>query len=140
MELSISGLQQVGAFTGAPVKKPISWTMNGVEHKAHVFVRKLSYASAVVDLMAYHSAIDGVAARIATSIVDSKGEPVLTVADITGEANPERGPLDADLTKALLAVIAEVNGLGKKKPPAKSKGAAKPARSPSPKPKSSGTN
>lgn len=137
MELSIKSLESSGAFAGAPVKREIKWAMKGKEHKADVHVRRLSYASAVIDLLAYNKAIDGVAARIATSIVDAKGEPVFTVADITGEANAERGPLDAGLTKALLAVIAEVNGLGKPVKPA-----AKPRalRKISAKPKSSGTS
>jgi len=58
---------------------------------------------------------DGVAGRIAASICDAKGQPVFTVADITGAADPERGALDGNLTMALLGVIGEVNGLGKPK-------------------------
>ncbi|RZA49476.1 phage tail protein, partial [Enterobacter hormaechei] len=37
---------------------------------------------------------DGVAGRIASSICDVEGHPVFTVADVTGEADPERGALD----------------------------------------------
>ncbi|MCY1358808.1 Phage tail assembly chaperone, TAC [compost metagenome] len=53
------------------------------------------------------------AGRIAACICDQEGKPVFTPADITGEADPERGPLDGNLTMALLGVIGEVNGLGK---------------------------
>ena len=38
---------------------------------------------------------------------------MFTPDDITGDADPDRGPLDGNLTMALLQVIAEVNGLGK---------------------------
>ncbi|EIP9850977.1 phage tail assembly chaperone family protein, TAC, partial [Escherichia coli] len=57
--------------------------------------------------------IDGVAGRIASSICDENGNPVFTVADITGEADPERGALDGNLTVALLVAIQQVNDLGK---------------------------
>lgn len=40
-------------------------------------------------------------------------EPIFTPADITGEADPERGALDGGLTVALLLAIQEVNDLGK---------------------------
>ena len=43
---------------------------------------------------------------------------MFTPGDITGEADPERGALDGNLTMALLAVIAEVNSLGKTSPSA----------------------
>ena len=38
---------------------------------------------------------------------------MFTVADVTGEADPERGALDGKLTVALLVAIQEVNDLGK---------------------------
>ncbi|MNE45132.1 hypothetical protein D3C80_1394040 [compost metagenome] len=57
--------------------------------------------------------VDGVAGRIAASICDEDGKPVFTPGDITGEADPERGALDGNLTVALLSAIAEVNSLGK---------------------------
>lgn len=134
MELSIKSLESSGAFTGAPVQKSITWTMGGKEHTATVYVRPLSYASTVVDLLARRDNYDGIAGRIASSIVDSKGEPVFTIADITGEANPDRGPLDGNLTMALLSVIGEVNGLGKQT-------AKAPAKRPSsPRSKKPGTN
>lgn len=57
--------------------------------------------------------VDGVAGRIAASICDEEGKPVFTPADITGEADPDRGSLDGALTIALLVAIKEVNDLGK---------------------------
>jgi hypothetical protein len=45
--------------------------------------------------------------------VNEKGEPVFTIGDITGDADPSRGALARDLTMALMRVIGEVNDLGK---------------------------
>lgn len=113
MTLSIDSLKQMGAFTGAPVEKEVTWKQGGDEHTFTTYVRPLSYKSAVSDIKALNSNGDAVAGRIAASICDEKGEPVFSPEDITGEADPDRGPLDGNLTMALLAVIAEVNGLGK---------------------------
>lgn len=113
MNLSIDNLKQMGAFTGAPVEKEITWKQGGQELTATVFVRPLSYLSAKSDLLAMGGKGDAVAGRIAASICDPEGKPVFTPEDITGEADPDRGPLDGSLTMALLAVIGEVNGLGK---------------------------
>lgn len=118
MKLSIESLQQAGAFTGAPVEKSITWKQGEQEFTATVYVRPLSYKAAVSDLQALSGKVDGVAGRIAASICDESGKPVFTVGDITGEADPARGALDGNLTMALLAVIAEVNGLGKTAPSA----------------------
>lgn len=114
MQLSIESLKEKGAFTGAPVEKEITWKQGEDEFTATVFVRKLSYHSAVSDIMAARGG-DGVAGRIAVSICDAEGRPVFAPGDITGEGNPDRGALNDNLTMALLAVIGEVNGLGKKK-------------------------
>lgn len=38
---------------------------------------------------------------------------MFTVADVTGEADPERGALDGNLTVALLVAIQQVNDMGK---------------------------
>lgn len=113
MELSIAALKEVGAFTGAPVKREITWKQGEREITATVYVRPLSYKSAVSDLAAMAGRVDAVAGRIAACICDAEGKPVFTPADITGEADPERGPLDGNLTMALLQVIAEVSGVGK---------------------------
>lgn len=111
MQLSINSLKEMGAFTGAPVEKEISWKKGGEEFKATVFVRPLSYISAVSDLTSAHAKSDPVAGRIAACICDAEGNAVFTPADITGEADPERGPLDGGLTMSLLAVIGEVSGV-----------------------------
>ena len=114
MNLTLDSLKEMGAFTGAPVEKEVTWEIKGKEHTATVFVRKLSYQSAKQDIYAMSSKKgDIVAGRIASAICDKDGKPVFTVEDITGEADFERGPLDGNLTMALLNVIADVNSLGK---------------------------
>lgn len=128
MELSIDSLKGMGAFTSAPVEKEIRWVRGDDEFTATVFVRPLSYRSAVSDIAAHANNGDAVAGRIASCICDKDGAPVFSAADITGEADPERGPLDHSLTMALLSVIGEVSGMGKSQPAS------------SPKSKSSGTN
>jgi len=113
MELSLDTLKQAGSFTGAPVEREIKWKQGDKELAATVYVRPLSYLAAVSDLRAVNGKVDGVAGRIAASICDKQGKPVFTPEDITGEADPDRGALDGNLTMALLVVIGEVNGLGK---------------------------
>ena len=113
MDLSINSLKDLGAFTGAPVEREITWKQGDDDLTATVYVRPLSYSSAVGDIVAARTNGDPVASRIAHSIVDKQGKPVFTPEDITGEADPDRGPLDGQLTMALLTVIGEVNGLGK---------------------------
>ncbi|WP_444890044.1 phage tail assembly chaperone family protein, TAC [Microbulbifer sp. DLAB2-AA] len=113
MELSIESLQQQGAFSGAPVERTITWKQGEQELSATVYVRRLSYHSAVNDVAAMRGEGDMIAGRIAACIVDAEGKPVFTAKDITGEADPERGPLNADLTRALLQEIGAVNNLGK---------------------------
>lgn len=134
MQLSLDSLKTLGAFTGAPVEKTIKWDMGGKAHEATVYVRPLSYHTMTIDLLARGSGQDGIAGRIASSIVDKEGKPVFSIADITGEADPTRGALDGNLTMALLAVIGEVNGLGKPVVP------SKPKRTRLPKPKKPGTS
>jgi hypothetical protein len=115
MKLTIENLKAAGAFTGAPVEKEISWKQGDEEFTATVYVRPMSYRSAVEDLAAYRKNTSVAAGRIASCICDEKGVPIFTAEDITGEADPDRGPLDGNLTVALLTVIAEVNGAGKTK-------------------------
>ncbi|MNF76403.1 hypothetical protein D3C84_585160 [compost metagenome] len=118
MQLSIQSLKEVGAFTGAPVEREITWKQGDRELTATVYVRPLSYKAAISDIQALAGKVDGVAGRIAASICDAEGKPVFAPGDITGEADPERGALDGNLTMALLNVIAEVNQLGKTSPSA----------------------
>lgn len=131
MQLSIKALMENGAFTGRPVEKEIVWVQNGTELKATVFVRPLGYRSAVSDVLSSFGKQDGAAGRIAACICDEAGVPVFTVGDITGEADPERGELNSELSKALLSAIGEVTQLGKTKssPTPMSSGTKSPSRS-----------
>ena len=113
MILSIDALKKAGAFTGAPVEREISWKQGDTDYTATVYVRPLSYKSAVADLKAVSGNTDLIAGRIAACICDKDGKAIFTPDDITGDADPQRGPLDGNLTMALLNVIAEVCGLGK---------------------------
>ncbi|MDA3135414.1 phage tail assembly chaperone family protein, TAC [Atlantibacter subterraneus] len=113
MKLTLDSLKEAGAFTGRPVEKEITWRQGEAEFSATVYIRPLGYHSAMTDVMAANGRVDGVAGRIAASVCDENGKPVFTPADITGEADPERGALDGALTIALLVAIQEVNDLGK---------------------------
>ena len=132
MKLNLDSLQAAGAFTGAPVEKEVTWKQGDKELTATVYVRPLSYLSAVNDLRAMAGKTDGVAGRIAASICDEHGKPVFTPEDITdgpiikgedgkplldGDGIPRRtgGALDGNLTMALLVAIHEVNDPGKPK-------------------------
>lgn len=125
-QLTLESLKGMGAFTGAPVEREITWKQGKEELTATVYVRPLSYLSAKSELLAMGGKGDAVAGRIAGSICDSEGNPVFTTEDITqgaaAEVDPETGevlsrlgPLDGNLTMALLQVIGEVNGMGKQK-------------------------
>lgn len=124
MKLTLDSLKQAGAFTGRPVAKEITWKQGDEELTATVYIRPLGYHTAMTDVMAANGRLDGLAGRIASSVCDEEGKPVLTVADITGEADPERGALDGQLTLALLLAIQEVNDLGKTGSPEKTKSGA----------------
>ncbi|GHB30456.1 phage tail assembly chaperone family protein, TAC [Salinicola rhizosphaerae] len=113
MKLTVDNLKTAGAFTGAPVEKTITWKQGDDEFTATTFVRPMSYHSAVSDIAAVRGGGDVVASRIAACICDAEGNPVFSVADITGEADPERGALNGALTMELVRVISEVTGLGK---------------------------
>ena len=116
MDLTLDAFKEMGAFTGAPVKKEIIWKQGDDELTVTVYVRRLSYKSAVADLRAMQSEeSDVVAGRISACICDKDGKPIFKPEDITGEADPNRGPLDGNLTMALVAAIGEVNELGKAK-------------------------
>lgn len=117
MKLNLKSLKDVGAFTGRPVEREIAWTQGEEELTATVFIRPLGYHTATSDVLATLGKTDGIAGRIAASVCDEDGRPVFTVADITGEADPERGALDGNLTVALLVAIQEVNDLGKASAP-----------------------
>lgn len=118
MRLTVDALRAEGGFTGPPEKREIQWKGNTFD----VYVRRLSYQTAVTDLYSLAGRGDLAAHRIAHCICDENGKPIFTVADITGvnpDGNPvmvdgiERGALDGELSMALLSVIGEVNELGK---------------------------
>src|SRR5690625_3024215 len=113
MQLSIDSLKEMGAFTGAPIEKEVTWKQGDQELTATVYVRPLSYLSAKSDLLAMGGKGDAIAGRIAARVCAADGKPVFTPEDVTGEADPDRGPLDGNRTMARLQVIGEVNGMGK---------------------------
>lgn len=114
MKLTLDTLKESGAFTGRPVEKEIKWKgRDGKEHIATVYVRPMGYHTTKADLLAYNGKSDPIAERIAAHICNDDGEPVFTAADILGTASTERGALDGPIVMALLAVIQEVNELGK---------------------------
>lgn len=99
----------------ATVKKEITFKdlTTGEDHTADVYVKPLSYASAVQDILSVGSDADhAIARRIAYSIRDEKGNPLFTEGQITGADNPA-GALSPALTMELLRVIGEVSQLGK---------------------------
>jgi len=115
MELSIAALEEIEAFAPArPEKREIEWTVkkNGKvkQHKAIVYVRRLSFATLSSETMTPNLRDNVMAARIASSIVDKNNKPIFTAADLAG--NDSRGPICESLGLALLAVVAEVNDLG----------------------------
>ncbi|HDU2896270.1 phage tail assembly chaperone family protein, TAC [Klebsiella aerogenes] len=114
MQLTLDTLKETGAFTGRPVEKVIDWKgRDGKEHKATVYVRPMGYHSTKADLLAIKGKSDPVAGRIAAHICDELGKPIFTEEDILGTAAEDRGALDGPIVIALLAVIQEVNELGK---------------------------
>lgn len=121
MKLSIESLKEAGAFTGAPIEKEIAWKQGESEFTATVYVRRMSYNSAIEDMKALSRKTEAAAGRIASCICDENGKPVFTANDIAegpivnAETGERAGPLCSELTWALLSVIAEVNAEGKTK-------------------------
>ncbi|GHC19488.1 phage tail assembly chaperone family protein, TAC [Aidingimonas halophila] len=114
MDLNIDSLRKMGAF--APVglvKETVEWKQDGETLSATVYVRPMSYKTAVSEVVASRENTDPLAARIAASICNEAGEPVFAAGDITGESDPDRGPLNHALTIALLEVIGRASGQGK---------------------------
>lgn len=116
--LSLDMLKDRGAFVGPPVKKEIVWAVGDSECRADVWIRQMSYQSAISDIQTFRNQEDAAAGRISSSVLDEDGKPIFTIGDITGAADPERGPLCSSLVLALLSAISDVNNLGK--PPATS--------------------
>lgn len=121
MNLTIENLKQMGAFTGSPIEKEIKWMQGEDELTATVYVRRMSYRSAIEDLNSLAKKTEAAAGRIASSICDETGKPVFTADDVAdgpvvnSETGERAGPLCSELTWALLSVIAEVNSAGKNK-------------------------
>jgi len=128
MQLSVDSLRATGGFSGAPVKRSVSWTdADGNKVEADVYVRRMSYHTAIGDARELSQGGDVIAARISTSIVNDSGESIFTPSDITGLDDSgmpisvddgsgnmvERGALSRELTNNLLTLIGEVNELGK---------------------------
>lgn len=106
---SIAELQALGAFAGQPVKRDVTFHVNGEEKTLTFYIRKAAYNTVTTQWRPENQGKDAIALRLASYVCDDKGEPVFTVDDITGTA--ERGPLIETLTIALFATIAEVNGI-----------------------------
>ena len=129
MQLTIDSIKNAGGFSGAPVKREIEWSFEGETVRADVWVRPMSYHTAVTDVATYQSGGDIVACRLAACVCHEDGSPVFQVSDITGineEGEPimvknedgkkvERGPLNKELSDALMTLVSEVSGLGKTK-------------------------
>lgn len=112
--MDIKELQSKGAFAPAEIVEKEVTFYNGEEDitfTAHI--RPLSYKTAAAEIASATQSQEALAARIASTVCDKDSSPVFSVGDITGEADPERGPLTSELTMALLTAIGEVSGLGK---------------------------
>jgi hypothetical protein len=112
MELTKDNFAQSGIFSGVPVEREITWKNGEEELTATVFIRQLAYQAIVSDVMTRLHGGDPLAGKIAACICDRNGLAIFTPQDITGEADPTRGPLNGNLTLALLTAITEVNSLG----------------------------
>ncbi|MBS4155241.1 phage tail assembly chaperone family protein, TAC [Cobetia sp. MC34] len=116
MKLSLDSLAAAGAFAPSQlVEKQVEFDNGEEVVEFTVFIKPLSYRTAVSEITASQASKDPLAARIANSICDKSGAPVFSIEDITGESDPERGELSGALTIALLSAITEVSGLGKRK-------------------------
>lgn len=116
MELNLESLKDAGAF--APVglvKETIVWRQDGDELHSTAYIKPLSYLTVEAESKAAQEDANPLAVRIAASVFDAEGNPVFSVGDIAGTADPERGPLCPELTMALLEAIGRVSGLGKKR-------------------------
>jgi hypothetical protein len=123
MNLTLETLAANGGFVSRKaVPKAIKLkNEDGEDFAATVYVLPLSYVTAKNDIVATQLKSDPLAARIAHCIVDEEGNRLFTVADVIGEADPERGPFSDKLTHELLRVIGEVSQLGKRRAPSATK-------------------
>lgn len=120
MELNLKQLQSIGAFVAAePAQTEITWKQldgDGAmqQFTAKVFIRRNSCATFEKDVQAKRDGKDAIASKIATTVCDKAGNPILT--------HEQAQTLNEGLTQALILAIAEVNGGGAKnsQPPMKS--------------------
>lgn len=113
--ISLTDLK-ASAFVGAPVLKTVTFVRDGEEFETDVYIRRLSYQSAVNDSKAYAANADAfVAGRIAACVLNEDGTPLFDSVDqIMGKGEyVESGALDPDLTYALFNAVDEVNKVGK---------------------------
>lgn len=127
MDFTLDVLREQGGFTGGPVKREVEWIHNGEKVNATVWIRPMSYRTAVKDLTAISKGGDVVAHRLAMCVCHEDGSPVFQVSDITGldengfpvkvkddaGKEVERGPLNRELADALMLLVSEVSELGK---------------------------
>lgn len=130
MILSVDSIAKMGGYTGGPVRKKITWQQGNDNLEADIFVRPMSYHTAITDLLPGQTKEMIVANRLCSCICDEGGAPVFRLQDITGideDGQPvkikndkgemvERGALCTALSNALMGAVGEVSGLGKKKP------------------------
>ncbi|MBD1590175.1 phage tail assembly chaperone family protein, TAC [Pseudomonas typographi] len=110
MELTLETLKSAGGFVGAPVKREITWHVDGKPNTATVYVRIESFQTVTSAWENQGHGAEATAARIASCICKSDGAPLLTVADVIGDPETGHGPLSATLTIALLSAIHQANG------------------------------
>ena len=87
MKLNLDSLKQVGAFTGRPVEKEITWKQGDKEITATVYIRPMGYHDAVSNVLSAVGKIDGIAGRIAASICDENGAPLLPISQVKQTLN-----------------------------------------------------
>lgn len=117
MELSLETLHAEDSFvSSAPVAKEITWmNTKGILKTATVYIRKRNFTSVTTEIHQGGSTDAVLSSRIATHVVSSKGEPIFSQADISGEG--KYGSICDGLGMALLVAIAEVNSFDKQADP-----------------------
>ena len=84
MKLTLDTIQQVGGFTGGPVKREVTWTAQGEEVSADVWIRPMSYHTAVKDAQAMQNGEDMLAHRLVQCVCNEDGSPLFRLEDVTG--------------------------------------------------------
>lgn len=117
MKLDLKRLQEIGAFVGAPVEKTIKWTQTTedgtkVENEGVVYIRRNSCATFDREIRSHIAGEQPTAAKIAASVCDEKGNPIVTAEQALD--------LDEGLTAALITAIVEVNAPKNSNPPTNS--------------------